>query len=100
MKQQGIMPHRLYEPSSGAGIFITEALKAFPDLQEVNAVAVIDLTDPAATKPLAILPLGGDQGRMFQWRGVPMVPLVDDDRIYVRPRNARAATPQQASVRY
>jgi DNA-binding beta-propeller fold protein YncE len=28
-------------------------------LQEVNAVAVIDLTDPAATKPLAILPLGG-----------------------------------------
>jgi N12 class adenine-specific DNA methylase len=38
MKQQGIMPHRLYEPSSGAGIFITEALKAFPDLQEVNAV--------------------------------------------------------------
>ena len=27
-------------------------------LQEVNAVAVIDLTNPAATAPIAILPLG------------------------------------------
>ena len=27
-------------------------------MQEVNAVAVIDLTDPAADRPIAILPLG------------------------------------------
>ncbi|WP_035726294.1 choice-of-anchor I family protein [Bradyrhizobium murdochi] len=33
--------------------------RAYVTLQEVNAVAVIDLTDAAATKPLAILPLGG-----------------------------------------
>lgn len=38
MNMQGITPHRLYEPSSGAGIFITEAVKAFPGLQEINAV--------------------------------------------------------------
>ncbi|QHO76158.1 hypothetical protein ACH79_29685 [Bradyrhizobium sp. CCBAU 051011] len=33
--------------------------RAYVTLQEVNAVAVIDLTNPAATKPIAILPLGG-----------------------------------------
>ncbi|WKA26142.1 choice-of-anchor I family protein [Bradyrhizobium roseum] len=36
-----------------------DGTRAYVTLQEVNAVAVIDLTDPAATKPLAILPLGG-----------------------------------------
>ena len=44
MKDQGILPQHLYEPSSGAGIFITEAVKAFPDLQEINAVEKDDLT--------------------------------------------------------
>ena len=38
-----------------------DGTRAYVTLQEVNAVAVIDLTDPAATKPLAILPLGGDR---------------------------------------
>ena len=38
MNGQKIIPQRLYEPSSGAGVFISEAVKAFPDLQEVNAV--------------------------------------------------------------
>jgi len=38
MAGQEIRPHRMYEPSSGAGIFITEAVRAFPDLQEINAV--------------------------------------------------------------
>ncbi|MBR1190913.1 choice-of-anchor I family protein [Bradyrhizobium sp. AUGA SZCCT0160] len=36
-----------------------DGTRAYVTLQEVNAVAVIDLTNPAATKPLAILPLGG-----------------------------------------
>lgn len=36
-----------------------DGTRAYVTLQEVNAVAVIDLTDPNATKPLAILPLGG-----------------------------------------
>ncbi len=34
----GIQPKRLYEPSAGAGVFITEAYKAFPGLQQVTAV--------------------------------------------------------------
>ncbi|MDQ8732117.1 choice-of-anchor I family protein [Bradyrhizobium sp. LHD-71] len=32
--------------------------RAYVTLQEVNAVAVIDLTDPSASQPLSILPLG------------------------------------------
>ena len=35
-----------------------DGTRAYVTLQEVNAVAVIDLTNPAATSPLAILPLG------------------------------------------
>jgi len=38
LKQQSIEPQRIYEPSAGAGIFIAEALKHFPDLQQVTAV--------------------------------------------------------------
>lgn len=38
MKAQGIEPMRLYEPSAGAGIFISEAANAFPGLKEINAV--------------------------------------------------------------
>lgn len=36
-----------------------DGTRAYVTLQEVNAVAVIDLTNPAATKPLSIQPLGG-----------------------------------------
>jgi N12 class adenine-specific DNA methylase len=32
LKEQGLQPRRLYEPSAGAGVFITEALKSFPGL--------------------------------------------------------------------
>lgn len=38
MKNQGIEPTRIYEPSSGAGIFITEAAKVFPSIKQVTAV--------------------------------------------------------------
>jgi hypothetical protein len=38
MNSQELKPMHLYEPSAGAGIFITEAIKAFPGLQEINAV--------------------------------------------------------------
>ena len=38
LKEQGINPERLYEPSSGSGVFITEAVKIFPSLKEVTAV--------------------------------------------------------------
>lgn len=34
----GIYPKRMYEPSSGAGIFLTEAAKRFPGMEIINAV--------------------------------------------------------------
>ena len=37
-KAQGIQPTRIYEPSAGAGVFITEAEKAFPDMEHITAV--------------------------------------------------------------
>ena len=44
MNAQGLHPMYLYEPSAGAGIFITEAIKAFPGLQEINAIEKDKLT--------------------------------------------------------
>ena len=38
LKEQGIEPKSIYEPSSGAGIFITEAIKHFASLQSITAV--------------------------------------------------------------
>jgi N12 class adenine-specific DNA methylase len=35
---QGLLPKRLYEPSAGAGIFVTEAARLLPELQSVTAV--------------------------------------------------------------
>ncbi|WP_348823355.1 helicase-related protein [Flavobacterium aestuarii] len=38
LKEQGIAPKRLYEPSAGSGIFITEAEKVFSNLEQITAV--------------------------------------------------------------
>ena len=38
LKEQGIEPKIIYEPSSGAGIFITEAIKVFPGLEQITVV--------------------------------------------------------------
>lgn len=38
LKKQGIEPKSLYEPSSGAGVFISEAVNAFPSLQNIIAI--------------------------------------------------------------
>ncbi|MGN6214477.1 helicase-related protein [Parafilimonas sp.] len=35
---QGIQPKRLYEPSAGSGVFISEAVTKFPDLEQITAV--------------------------------------------------------------
>ena len=35
---QNLQPKRLYEPSAGSGIFISEAVKAFPELEQITAV--------------------------------------------------------------
>ena len=35
---QNLQPKRLYEPSAGSGVFISEAVKAFPELEQITAV--------------------------------------------------------------
>jgi hypothetical protein len=49
LKEQVINAKRLYEPSSGAGIFIDEAINAFPGLQQINAVEKDILTGKVLT---------------------------------------------------
>ena len=56
LKEQGISPQRVYEPSSGAGIFIEEALKAFPDVQAVTAVEKDWLTGKVLTALASAFP--------------------------------------------
>lgn len=38
LKHQGIKPKNIYEPSSGAGVFVSEAATAFPALENITAV--------------------------------------------------------------
>jgi DNA methylase len=38
LREQGISAKRLYEPSAGAGIFISEAVKSFPAIEQITAV--------------------------------------------------------------
>jgi len=38
LKDNGIQPKKLYEPSAGSGIFISEAIKAFPSLTNITSV--------------------------------------------------------------
>ena len=38
LKEKGIEPQSIYEPSSGAGIFLTEAIQVFPSLTNITAV--------------------------------------------------------------
>lgn len=38
LTEQGIQPKRMYEPSAGAGIFITEATSFLPQLEKITAV--------------------------------------------------------------
>jgi hypothetical protein len=49
LKEKGIEPIAMYEPSSGAGVFATEAVAAFPSLQTVNAVEKDLLTGKVLT---------------------------------------------------
>lgn len=49
LKEKGIEPTAMYEPSSGAGVFVTEATTAFPSLQTVNAVEKDFLTGKVLT---------------------------------------------------
>jgi N12 class adenine-specific DNA methylase len=38
LKEERIRPQSMYEPSSGAGSFLTEAVNALPDLQNIKAI--------------------------------------------------------------
>lgn len=49
LKKKGIEPKTIYEPSAGAGIFITEAAKVFPDLAAIAAVEKDFLTGKVLT---------------------------------------------------
>mgnify|MGYP001052450977 CR=1 FL=1 len=44
LSQQGIQPKRLYEPSAGSGVFISEAVKTFPQIEQITAVEKERLT--------------------------------------------------------
>ena len=57
LKDHTILPSCLYEPSSGAGIFISEAVKAFPDLQQVTAVEKDLLTGKVLSALASSLPV-------------------------------------------
>lgn len=44
LRQHGIVPKKLYEPSAGSGVFIREAVNNFPSLQQITAVEKDKLT--------------------------------------------------------
>ncbi len=44
LSKQGIDPKRMYEPSAGSGVFISEAVKAFSKLEQITAVEKDRLT--------------------------------------------------------
>lgn len=49
LKEKGIEPTAIYEPSSGTGVFVTEAVAAFPLLQQINAIEKDFLTGKVLT---------------------------------------------------
>ncbi|MBR2647962.1 MAG: helicase-related protein [Sediminibacterium sp.] len=57
LKERGIEPAAMYEPSSGAGVFATEAVAAFPSLQQINAVEKDFLTGKVLRALSSSLPL-------------------------------------------
>jgi N12 class adenine-specific DNA methylase len=57
LTEQNIQPKKLYEPSAGAGVFITEALDQLKELQEINAVEKDLLTGKVLTALAAVLPV-------------------------------------------
>lgn len=44
LKEKNIHPQSLYEPSAGAGVFITEAIHTFPGIKNITAVEKDELT--------------------------------------------------------
>lgn len=44
LKDNGVEPLRIYEPSAGSGVFVSEAAKLFPNLMEITSVEKDRLT--------------------------------------------------------
>jgi len=57
LKTQGITPGSIYEPSAGAGVFLTEAVAAFPELKQAVAVEKDFLTGKVLEAICAGLPV-------------------------------------------
>jgi N12 class adenine-specific DNA methylase len=57
---QGIQPKRLYEPSAGCGVFISEAVTAFPELKHITAVEKDKLTGLVLSAINSTLPVKTD----------------------------------------
>jgi N12 class adenine-specific DNA methylase len=57
LQEQGIHPERLYEPSSGAGVFITEAIPILPSLTKITAVEKDILTGHVLQALASTLPV-------------------------------------------
>ncbi|MDP9077749.1 MAG: DNA methylase [Bacteroidota bacterium] len=60
LKEQGISPLHPYEPSSGAGVFITELIKAFPETKQITAVEKDLVTGMVLQALAATLPVSVD----------------------------------------
>jgi N12 class adenine-specific DNA methylase len=60
LKEKNIEPKALYEPSAGAGVFITEAAKTFSSLQQITAVEKDVLTGSILRALSASLPVKTD----------------------------------------
>src|SRR5665213_2912037 len=57
LKEHGIEPKKMYEPSSGSGVFVTEAAIAFPALENITAVEKDMLTGRILTALSSSIPV-------------------------------------------
>ncbi|HVW96798.1 MAG TPA: helicase-related protein [Mucilaginibacter sp.] len=73
LQENDIDPRYLYEPSAGAGVFVTEAVKAFPELQQINAVEKDILTG----KVLAALSSSLSVPALIQVKGLEQTPATE-----------------------
>lgn len=60
LNKKGIQPKRIYEPSAGSGVFINEAVKAFPELEQVTAVEKDRLSGLVLSALNSTLPVKSD----------------------------------------
>lgn len=60
LQKNDLTPRRLYEPSAGAGVFIQEAVKSIPSLEQVTAVEKDFLTGKILTALASTFPVPTD----------------------------------------